>query len=156
MYIKKKLAEAGAWFHYGQIKKKSMNTYIKIILPPDFKTTKKKIFFVKNRKKSNRYLLHNISGSHARVWGWAQGNNLPDQNTKAPNIWLDGEDVIVKAFRCHPSYGEATLWLSLVDTTGHKVPGKTKVCHFAAVVVTNEDVTSCQISVDDLKKGNGE
>lgn len=60
------------------------------------------VFCVRARGVHIAYLSHDICCSCAGIRGTTQRDNLPHQNTKTPNIWLDRENIIIKRLDCHP------------------------------------------------------
>ena len=74
--------------------------------------------------------------------------DLPQDNSKWPNIWLWGKLSIQNTLRGHPPDREEWLGLNPVVVHCIDVPGQAKIWDFDSQVFPHQTVPCCQVSMD--------
>lgn len=99
------------------------------------------------------HLSHNIGSTKTRIGCTAECYDLPDEDAKTPDVWFDGEYVVVEGFWRHPADRKTAFALSLVhQRSAGNITSKTKVCYFAHVFLVDQHITCCQVTVDYLQQ----
>ena len=99
----------------------------------------------------------------------AKVDQLPQQDPKAPHIWLGGVKVVGQRLWCHPFHGHCNnQWFKWYQILGSltfswaffpiclvdiNISSQPKICYFTDLSLCQENVAHSQVSVDQLKHG---
>ena len=106
--------------------------------PPPKKTTLQKIKFLFLQNKP----IHPIPDQHTH------GDNLPQNDAKAPDVRLCSEDAISQGLNSHPLERQFPVGQLLVVVVVEHVPGEAEVADLDHFPVVDENIPRSQITMD--------